>query len=116
MPFPTFTPPIAPSPGTGFKPEVKLFKAEFGDGYTQRAPNGINHIKETMKLTWQGVEYSDMVAIRDFLEARGGYEPFYYQPRNRSAPVAWTCESWSTTDKSPWSITADFEQSFQIDT
>src|SRR5690606_29261995 len=43
--IPTFDPPFAPSPGAQNKPEIKILQAEFGDGYSQPTPNGLNHIR-----------------------------------------------------------------------
>lgn len=42
MVLPTFIPPVGPSPGTSHKPTVNLWEAEFGDGYSQPTPKGIN--------------------------------------------------------------------------
>ena len=53
MAFPTFTPPVPPSPGTANKPKVKLLKAEFGDGYTQTTRDGLNHVRRTLSLKWE---------------------------------------------------------------
>ena len=43
MGFAAFTPSVPPSPGTGDAPEISLNEADFGDGYTQSSPNGINN-------------------------------------------------------------------------
>lgn len=112
MALDTFAPPVAPSPGTPFKPEVRINRADFGDGYAQASPQGLNHIRETMDLTWRGLTETQMIAIRDFFEAHGGYIPFWYQPRGRSEPEKWVCEKWAITDATPWTVTGTFVQSF----
>ena len=44
----TFTPPVGPSPGTAHKPTVNLFETEFGDGYSQPTPKGLNHVRKSV--------------------------------------------------------------------
>jgi phage-related protein len=112
MPLMTFNPPIAPSPGTRHSPKADVLAAEFGDGYTQSAPNGLNHIKQAIVLRWEGLTDDQYQIIRDFFENHGGYLAFYYQPRDRSTPLKWTCKEWSGLDSSPWSFEAKLEQSF----
>lgn len=112
MPLETFSPSIAPSPGTKTKPSVSLWKAEFGDGYTQAAPRGLNHIRDTISLRWDGITEAQALELRDFFESKGGYRPFYYQPRGRNAPMKWTCNDWSISDSAPWKFDAKLEQNF----
>lgn len=112
MPLQTFTPSIAPSPGTQSKPSVNLWVAEFGDGYTQAAPRGLNHIRHNLSLRWNGLTESQMIGLRTFFESHGGYRPFYYSPRGFSEAFKFTCKDWSMSDNTPWSFEAKFEQSF----
>lgn len=115
MPFETFEPPISPDPGTPFKPEVSLNEVSFGDGYVQSSPKGLNHVKETMSLKWGGLTTIQFEQIRDFIEGKGGYTPFYYTPRGRSDAKKWTCKKWSYSDETPWSFEAEFTESFVPD-
>lgn len=112
MPLVTFTPSIAPSPGTKLSPKIKLHSAEFGDGYTQDVPNGLNHIRESLSYKWDGLTEIQMREIRDFFRNLGGFRPFYFTPRGEDAPMKWTCKEWSVSDRTPWSLEAKFEQSF----
>lgn len=115
MTLPTFSPIVAPSPGTRVAPKLSLLEAEFGDGYTQSAPNGLNHRKETMTLRWDGLTEAQFIALRDFFRERGGYKSFYYQPRGEAQPMKWRCKDWSGADRSPWSFEAKLEQSFTLE-
>lgn len=112
MPFQTFTPPIGPSPGTKWEPTIAANRADFGDGYVQASPRGINHIKAAGSLTWNGVLEQDMKAITAFFTEHGGYIPFWYQPHGFDAPVKWVCRKWSTSAQAPWRVSAEFEESF----
>lgn len=113
MALKTFRPPVGPSPGTNFKPQVKLLEAEFGDGYSQPTPDGINHIRETVELKWDGLAECEMHAINDFFKERKGSDAFYYKPAGFSKPLKWTCKEW-TRDLSDgvWRMSATFVESF----
>lgn len=115
MPLLTFTPSIAPTPGTRHKPQVSLFQADFGDGYSQAAPAGLNHIRRTVELMWEGLTLAQFNELEDFFAGRGGYLPFWYQPRWMSAPAKWTCKEWSGTDGSPWTFSAKLVEDFSAD-
>lgn len=115
MAWETFTPPVAPSSGTRNKPEIKLLKADFGDGYTQIAPDGLNHVRRVLTLGWDMLLPWQKDEIVAFLEARGGYEPFYYTPSNEDEPVKWTCEDWDDTRANDgFKVSAIFRQDFTI--
>lgn len=116
MPLVTFTPSILPSPGTKRNPAVNLWEAEFGDGYTQAAPKGLNHIRNAIVLRWEGLTDAQFDELITFFEDRGGYRPFYYQPRGFSTVLKWTCKEWSGSDSAPWQFEAKLEQSFTNET
>jgi phage-related protein len=116
MALATFAPSIAPSPGTAHKPRVSLNKAEFGDGYTVASPRGLNHIKHTVALRWEGLTENQALELRTFFEGQGGYRPFYFQPRGFATPTKWTCSDWSFSDAAPWRFEAQLEESFTTET
>lgn len=95
MSLDTFNPPVAPSPGTMRKPEVKLLKATFGDGYTQAARDGLNAIQQVYELRWDVLTRGQADAIETFLEARAGTTPFLYQHPGTPAAIKMTCDEWS---------------------
>jgi phage-related protein len=66
MALETFSPSIAPSPGTGFTPVIKLREADFGDGYSQSSPDGLNHIKMKVELSWRGLTAAQLSELRSF--------------------------------------------------
>lgn len=109
----TFNPPIAPSPGTMHRPQVKLLQAEFGDGYSQATPAGLNHIRQTIELRWDVLEQDEKHAILAFLERHQGNKPFHYQVPG-DCRRTWTCADWSvqTLPAQLFSITATIRQYF----
>ncbi len=116
MPLTTFNPPIAPSPGTRHAPKVNLLEAEFGDGYTQASPRGLNHIQRVATLRWDGLTEAQYNTIEDFFVTQGGYRPFWYQPRGFATALKWVCKEWDGSDNSPWRFTAKLEQHFTTET
>ncbi|QWY83006.1 minor tail protein M [Rhizobium phage RHph_X66] len=113
MALPTFEPPVGPSPGTSHKPTVNLWESEFGDGYSQAMPKGINHIRKTTSLKWETLTYEEMREIVDFFEERQGSKAFWFKPFGEPLRVKWTCKEWDyVTNGGIWSVSANFVQSF----
>lgn len=113
MALQTFNPPVPPSPGTKVKPAYSLRKAEFGDGYTQAQPTGLNHVKLTANLRWDVLSIEDASAIENFLKARGGYEPFLYALSD-DITRQWVCTDHDRSRDAPNQVTATFVEDFSI--
>ena len=116
MSIPTFTPPIAPSPGYRKRPEIRILRAEFGDGYTQTARDGLNHIRKVDILRWDVLTPEQADQITGFLEERGGDLPFLYTRPGDTAPTKFTCAEWDETvnQRGYRTITATFRQDLNI--
>jgi phage-related protein len=112
MALTTFVPTISPSPGTQTEVQLALNKSEFGDGYTQAGPKGLNHIRHSVQLKWDGLTLVQLTSLRSFMEARGGYQSFYYQPPGFSSVLKWTCDAWSMSASSPYTFSSTLTQSF----
>lgn len=117
MALQTFNPDPAPSPGTSFTPKIKVRAAEFGDGYSQIMPDGINNIREQLDLSWDALTEAQRDTIIAFFNAHKGSTPFWYQPVGQSAPMKWTCAEWSSTiPDGTWQVKAKLVQSFSAET
>lgn len=112
MALPIFNPVVAPSPGTTRAPEISLNKVSFGDGYTQASPKGLNHIRRTLTLKWDGLSPADAKSIEDFFVERGGYKPFLYMHHSDNVQRKWTCEQWSGVSGTPSTFTATLKEDF----
>lgn len=111
--LPTFKPPIGPSPGTSHDRKINLWEAEFGDGYSQPTPKGLNHIRRTLDLKWDALSYEQMEEIITFFTRMAGNQPFYYKPFGVPSAIKWTCKRFKeTTNDGIWSVSAELEQSF----
>lgn len=116
MSLDTFYPPVAPSPGTSRKPELKLLEAEFGDGYSQAGADGMNHIRDVFTLKWDVLTQGQADVIDAFLRSKRGTMPFLYQHAHTTAPVKVTCKEWNRDDEAAGlcRFTATFRQSFAL--
>jgi phage-related protein len=116
MTLATFTPPRKPDRGTEDTPKVKVLKAEFGDGYTQSSPDGLNHIRRQMTLSWEMLNPTQAAAITGFFVAQLGCTPFWWTPSDETTPVKWTCEDWKDKrgDGGFRTVQATFVQSFNL--
>lgn len=91
-----------------------LFSADFGDGYSQDIPNGINSNADVVTLTFQ-LAPSDASECWAFLKRQGGYKRFWLTLPDEVDPIKvkttgefkheWTNFGWYT-------ITATFKQQF----
>lgn len=120
MTIPTFVPPRNPDVGIGRQPEVKLLEADFGDGYTQVAGDGINNIRDVVTLKWSGLSQAEADAMFAFWTSQGGgVNPFYYTLPGQTTPTKWTWkdynQSWSGSGvATTYTIQATFRQSFNV--
>jgi len=91
--------------------EPRILKVEFGDGYTQEAPDGINYLLYKFNLSWETLTTSEKDIIKNFIEARGGYQTFLWvDPDGTTRKVK--CRSWSISNIQPqlFSCRATFEE------
>lgn len=87
------------------KPRVEV--AKYGDGYEQRVGTSINGPERKWSLKFT----SEVPAVLDFLEARGGHESFdWTDPLGRTGKFV--CREWSPSHVGAelFSVSCDFEQ------
>lgn len=112
----TFTPAVAPSPGTTNSPIIALNEVAFGDGYVQASPKGLNHIRRSLTVKWDVLTQQQASDIEHFLEEHGGYKPFWFAHSSDSVLRKWTCKTWSVTWGHPAKISATFVEDFTLAT
>jgi phage-related protein len=112
----TFHPPVPPSPGTSDKAVIKKLVAEFGDGYSQAVPDGINSLRREISLDWNLLTPEQAGEIIMFFRARGGCEPFFWTPSDETTALKWICDDWKEKrgEGGFRSISATFKQSFLL--
>lgn len=91
----TFSPAIQPSlSGTNKQTTAAVNIAQFGDGYSQRARDGINSISRKLNLSWENLAFDQASDLDDFFSSHGGDEAFLYQIAGDTVQRMWTCASW----------------------
>ena len=80
--------------------EPRILSMNFGDGYMQRASDGLNPILRRWNLTWTVLPEDQAKILMNFLQERGGIEPFYWNaPFSKAAGedterVKVICRNW----------------------
>ncbi|KWR80352.1 MULTISPECIES: phage tail protein [Cupriavidus] len=69
----------ASGPGAQGDVTLRVRGAQFGDGYAQAVPDGINNKVEAWPLQFVG-DRDTIKAIRDFLDRHAGATSFYWTP------------------------------------
>ncbi|MDO6707918.1 phage tail protein [Photobacterium sp. 1_MG-2023] len=90
-------------------PRVKT--VQFGDGYEQRAPDGLNNNLKTLNYTFR-YSHDEITRIRQFLREHGAVQPFIIYPTDEPVPTKVKCAKWSTRriDPKRSELTAKFEE------
>jgi phage-related protein len=117
MSLDTFTPPRIPDAPMAETSKLSLSEAEFGDGYTQATPNGLNHIRRSYQAKWTALTDDEAQTIVAFMASHKGSEPFWYTvPRIGKLKVS--CKNWSRTlnELGSVDVTAELVESFSTET
>lgn len=87
-------------------------KAQFGDGYSQEAADGINNESQSWPLQFAGSK-AEMLALVAFLRAHAGYIGFYWTPPLGVQGI-YKAPSFSPTPQGGdvYTVSATFEQKF----
>ena len=73
-----FSPAMNPSINSRNPISFNVREVQFGDGYSQRAGDGINNIKRAWDLNWDMLSFDQAKDIQTFLENKGGWQSFTY--------------------------------------
>lgn len=92
--------------------QFKFKTANFGDRYTQSAPDGLNFAWKEWSIEWSELFTTEKDTIMNFLDARQGAETFNWVNPANNTTYKIRCKEF--TDKwvkaGIWSITAKFVQ------
>ncbi|KFF48091.1 hypothetical protein GY26_15970 [Gammaproteobacteria bacterium MFB021] len=93
-------------------PQASVDTVKFGDGYEQRRPSGINHIKDQASVSWSRLRRHEFDSLFPFLKNRLGVTPFLWTPPGGSAPRKWVCETLSHAQANAvlWRVSATFRE------
>lgn len=113
MTTPVFTWTLSYSPQASRKPRNKFIS--FGDGYSQRVPDGINNLPEMWNVSFLNRDTTEGYAIDGFLKARGGVEKFQWTTPT-GITANFICKEWdlNLAVGNNVTITGIFEQVFEV--
>ncbi len=89
----TFRWKVKPGMDVASAPSVR--KVRFGDGYSQRAPAGLNADLKTYSVTLS-VPREEATALESFLAEHGGWKAFLWTPPYEWRQIKVTCAKWSS--------------------
>jgi len=105
-----------PSWGLAVEETARVIRHDFGDGYSQRAANGINSIDAAVPVSWGKITLAKRDTLLAFFRAKAGHTAFYWTPPQEVAPRKWTCTKWSYPAAAPGYVTftAQFREEFDL--
>jgi len=100
----------------GLSEDCRVLENPFGDGYRQRAGDGMNNIEGAYEAKWENITKAEADTLIAFFRAKGGYLPFTHTPKNETGTWIWTCKKWSRPpDRGPFTnVTATFRREFDL--
>lgn len=81
--------------------EPRVLTANLGDGYQQRAADGINCDPETWDISWTNRAYADINTLDDFFKGLGGHTSFDWTPPRASESNKYICTTWNRSYSNP---------------
>lgn len=75
--------------------EYRVTKTKFGNGYEQRAKDGINNIVDSWSLSWEALNQTDMNSLSSFFDSLGGTSYFTWQAPTDSTVKKWVVSKFS---------------------
>jgi phage-related protein len=113
---PTFAPSVNPSFPfeEGYQPRV--LSTPYGDGYIERAGDGINIDPQNLELTWENVTKAERDELMNFFKARAGHEAFLWTTPDSSTELKYIAPQYNSrlTDAGVYTVTASFQQVFDL--
>lgn len=91
----TFNPPLPPDLGTNDERQFRTVRIAFGDGYSQRAQEGLNNRDRTLSMTWSLLSPAQADVICDFFDRHGGSAAFLFRRVDEAAPRKWIVERYA---------------------
>lgn len=106
----------AESPGSSLEVVPHVVASKFGDGYEQRADDGLNPQHQVWDLVFNSIDVVVASEIDDFLRPGLGRVTFDWTPPRQTAALKFKCTSLrrSITDRlGEDNVSARFEQVFE---
>ena len=87
--MPTTFPAINVGQKSKRKRSERVLVADFGDGYAQTAPDGVNTAVEEWSLSFDDYSITDIKTITDFLDGLRSSTAFFWTPPDETVAKLW---------------------------
>jgi len=116
MTTPTFTPPTQPAVDYESETQFRTLEADFGDGYSQRAGDGLNNVSVEPRIRFASITGTQKDTIMTFMTARKGYEAFYFTLPDEITARKFTCSKPNKKHlgNDLWDVTLDLKEVFDL--
>ena len=96
--------------------QAKILENTFGDGYTQRAADGLNSLRDSWANSWTNLRNDEKYILENLLRTAGGWQSFFWIAPGEFTAKKWTCKEWKFTPIAGgyWGASATFQQSFDL--
>lgn len=114
-----FLPDIGREPDYGLagQPSFAVDTVQFGDGFAQRRPSGLNSARREWSVSWTLLTREEMETIRGFLMSRLGVYAFLWSVPEESEALRVLCKqppSHSYDGFEHYSLSATFTEDFGL--
>ena len=93
-----------------------MIRTDFGDGYSQRARDGLNTAVIEWTLEWDNVTPDEADTMISFFNDKGGAESFFWTPPRDVTQSKWLCTQHARTiiqfDRD--TVSAKFERVYDL--
>lgn len=105
-----------PDYGLNATPTFRIRRAQFGDGYEQRAPDGLNYVRRSWSVTWSVIPEESRDMLMDFFRQMAGVYSFEWALPRTGEMVRVTCEDPTSVHDSfsNHTVTATFKEVFDL--
>lgn len=99
--------------GAAGRINFRIIEAQFGDGYSQVVPDGLNTKTQSWPLSFEG-NMNYMQPILDFFARHKGAKSFYWTPPGEPAPLLFRASDLTLTSRGAgvYSLAVEFKQVF----
>ena len=87
-----FTTPV-PSQSSQRTTMFRTLSTQFGDGYKEDAPDGINYKIDTWNLNFENLTNSDTSNVKTFFDSVGSYSTFTWQAPGDTSSKTWKLDA-----------------------
>lgn len=67
----------------------KILVTQFGDGYSQRVPDGINYTHRRWTVLYENITAAELTTLNTFVDTVGNGQYFLWQPPGIAVTLKW---------------------------